>query len=187
MCRLPQAPCPESIPAIPTEYGGVNFRSRLEARWAAFFDLVQWEWHYEPVDFRGLIPDFVLLFDDARPIYVEVKPVWRFPVDVAAELALTGCDEPILIVGAGNPIRVRSGCGPGWVRDAWRWTPTTYVIVNGRLRIDPIAAGGDPETLDQTVTAKWREAGNLTQWGRATHRLKHISEIEGVFGGVDSL
>jgi hypothetical protein len=28
-----------SIIAIPTTYAGVNFRSRLEARYAAFFDI----------------------------------------------------------------------------------------------------------------------------------------------------
>ncbi|MEA2669684.1 MAG: hypothetical protein QOJ33_2618, partial [Chloroflexota bacterium] len=30
--------------AIPTTYDGVNFRSRLEAKWAAFFDLLGWRW-----------------------------------------------------------------------------------------------------------------------------------------------
>ncbi len=28
-----------TIKAIPTEYAGVHFRSRTEARWAAFFDV----------------------------------------------------------------------------------------------------------------------------------------------------
>jgi hypothetical protein len=32
-----------SIPAIPTVYRGQQFRSRLEARWAAFFDLLRLE------------------------------------------------------------------------------------------------------------------------------------------------
>ena len=31
------------IAAIPTTYSGVVFRSRLEARWAAFFDLCGWD------------------------------------------------------------------------------------------------------------------------------------------------
>lgn len=60
--------------AIPTTYAGVRFRSRLEARWAAFFDLVGWEWEYEPLDLNGYIPDFVLAF--AKPLLVEVKPLW---------------------------------------------------------------------------------------------------------------
>jgi hypothetical protein len=46
------------LTAIPTRYGGVQFRSRLEARWAAFFDLAGWRWQYEPIDLAGWIPDF---------------------------------------------------------------------------------------------------------------------------------
>ncbi len=60
------------VPAIPTTYAGVNFRSRLEARWAAMFDLLGWKWEYEPLDLDGYIPDFVLGFE--RPMLVEIKP-----------------------------------------------------------------------------------------------------------------
>ena len=60
--------------AIPTTYNGVNFRSRLEAKYAAMFDQLEWKWEYEPVDMNGWIPDFVI--KGIRPIYVEVKPVW---------------------------------------------------------------------------------------------------------------
>lgn len=61
------------IQAIPTEYAGVMFRSRTEARWAAFFDLLGWQWDYEPLDIDGYIPDFEL-FGFCVPIIVEVKP-----------------------------------------------------------------------------------------------------------------
>lgn len=33
---------------IPTMYKGIQFRSRLEARWAVFFDTLGIEWEYEP-------------------------------------------------------------------------------------------------------------------------------------------
>jgi hypothetical protein len=59
--------------AIPTRYKGVQFRSRLEARWAAMFDLLEWPWEYEPVDLEGYIPDFVLMFP-AGGVLVEIKP-----------------------------------------------------------------------------------------------------------------
>lgn len=60
--------------AIPTRYAGVQFRSRLEARWAAFFDLMEFDWQYEPIDLDGYIPDFIL-FDR---MLVEVKPIlWK--------------------------------------------------------------------------------------------------------------
>lgn len=57
---------------IPTTYRGTLFRSRLEARWAAFFDEMDWPWEYEPFDADGYIPDFALLGN--RPLLVEVKP-----------------------------------------------------------------------------------------------------------------
>lgn len=69
------------IKAHPTEYKGVIFRSRLEARWAAFFDLAGWTWEYEPFDLPGWSPDFDVSFPcghsecgEAHRLLVEVKP-----------------------------------------------------------------------------------------------------------------
>lgn len=50
----------QTTSGIPTTYQGTRFRSRLEARWAAFFDLVGWSWTYEPFDATGWIPDFLI-------------------------------------------------------------------------------------------------------------------------------
>ncbi len=41
--------------AIPTNYKGLLFRSRLEAQWAHFFDDLDWPWEYEPFDLNGYI------------------------------------------------------------------------------------------------------------------------------------
>ncbi|WP_065091484.1 hypothetical protein [Rhizobium leucaenae] len=62
-----------TIKAIPTTYNHVRFRSRLEARWAAFFDLAGWQWDYEPFDLDGWAPDFMLK-GKIRAL-VEVKPI----------------------------------------------------------------------------------------------------------------
>ncbi len=62
-----------NIKAIPTTYAGVNFRSRLEARWAAFFDLCGWDWDNEPFDLEGWAPDFML--KGKVKALVEVKPI----------------------------------------------------------------------------------------------------------------
>jgi len=62
------------IKSIPTTYDGVRFRSRLEATWAAFFDAVGWKWQYEPLDYDGWTPDFIL-FGAHDVIPVEVKPI----------------------------------------------------------------------------------------------------------------
>ena len=52
------------IKVINTYYKGYRFRSRLEARWAVFFDACGVEWEYEPEGFdlgNGLyyLPDFL--------------------------------------------------------------------------------------------------------------------------------
>lgn len=60
----------------PTRYAGVQFRSRLEARWAAFFDVAGWEWLYEPFDDESWVPDFVL---PRSGVAIEVKPIeWPY-------------------------------------------------------------------------------------------------------------
>lgn len=61
---------PNRQTGIPTLYKGVQFRSRLEARWAAFFDQCSWPWTYEPFDLPGWIPDFQI----GSAVLVEVKP-----------------------------------------------------------------------------------------------------------------
>jgi hypothetical protein len=48
------------IEAKPTEYAGVLFRSKLEATWARFFDVIGLEWKYEPMQMQGWIPDFLI-------------------------------------------------------------------------------------------------------------------------------
>ncbi len=63
------------IAARPVSYGGIQFRSTLEARWAVFFDLAGIAWRYEPKWFDlpngKYLPDFWL---PAVTAWVEVKP-----------------------------------------------------------------------------------------------------------------
>ena len=63
------------IKAIETHYNGYKFRSRLEARWAVFFDEAGIEYQYEPEGFTNgedcYLPDFYL---PEHNTYVEVKP-----------------------------------------------------------------------------------------------------------------
>lgn len=63
------------IKAIETRYKGYRFRSRLEARWAVFFDTLGLKWEYEPEGFETkagwYLPDFYLPEMD---LWIEVKP-----------------------------------------------------------------------------------------------------------------
>ena len=64
-----------SIVALPTYYGGVKFRSGLEARWAMYFDLINVEWRYEDEGYElpsgRYLPDFWL---PVAGMHAEVKP-----------------------------------------------------------------------------------------------------------------
>lgn len=83
------------IEAIPTLYRGVRFRSRLEARWATFFDAMKIKWKYEPKRFRlsteqWYIPDFFL---PDFPMFYEVKPNRETDNHKANQLALDYWDS----------------------------------------------------------------------------------------------
>jgi len=65
----------QTIKAIETQYKGYRFRSRLEARWAVFFDALGLAWEYEKEgydlgDAGWYLPDFWL---PEQEVWVEVK------------------------------------------------------------------------------------------------------------------
>ena len=64
-----------AIRALPTWYGGICFRSKLEASWAKYLDSIGVKWIYEPQGYElssgaWYLPDFYLPEADA---YLEVK------------------------------------------------------------------------------------------------------------------
>lgn len=73
------------IRAIDTEYKGYRFRSRLEARWAVFFDAMGIEYVYEPEGYTDgqvkYLPDFLVKRDMGKGFesatgdtFIEIKP-----------------------------------------------------------------------------------------------------------------
>jgi hypothetical protein len=88
-----------TIKAIPTRYKGVQYRSRLEAKWAAFFDNIGWQYTYEPFDLGGYIPDF--LIHGNHPFLIEVKPAVTLDDYRAPISKIERADSPydVLIVG----------------------------------------------------------------------------------------
>lgn len=63
------------IAPIQTVYKGYRFRSRLEARWAVFFDAMGWVWEYESDGYvvfgERYLPDFWL---PEFKTFIEIKP-----------------------------------------------------------------------------------------------------------------
>ncbi len=86
---------------IPTLYKGTMFRSRTEARWAAFFDLANIPWQYEPIDLQGYIPDFVVPWHN--DLLVEVKAECKLSDldEHKAKIENSGWPGEALIVGTG--------------------------------------------------------------------------------------
>lgn len=91
-----------NIKSIETEYNGYRFRSRLEARWAVFFDALHVPYEYEPEGFdlgdgTYYLPDFRLKCYGTRGRYAKNKNidypflddyeiVWQEPFDLYVEV-----------------------------------------------------------------------------------------------------
>ena len=98
-----------TIKAIETVYAGRRFRSRLEARWAVFFDALDIRWQYEAegyvIDGEPYLPDFYL---PDLGYTIEIKPVtydWYAPSKEHG--AFAAIDNFFLI--AGEPGRIDDG------------------------------------------------------------------------------
>lgn len=123
-----------TIKAIETVYKGYRFRSRLEARWAVFFDTAGIKWDYEPEGYdlgeHGYyLPDFFLPYVQYRTaqfdppvtgVFVEIKPVHNPCADTKNDKYIAlhkGTTHPVLLM-AGIPtihgrqegIRGENGC-----------------------------------------------------------------------------
>lgn len=95
---------------IDTRYSNCLFRSRLEARWAVFFDAFGLRWEYEREGFKDeagncYLPDFwmpdietwVEIKPDLRPAGIEWHSWWPLSWPVPLDL------EPRLVVLFGSP------------------------------------------------------------------------------------
>jgi len=92
--------------AIPTRYNNNEYRSRIEARWAAWFDMVGWSFEYEPIDLPGWIPDFIIKGKKFE-LLVEVKSSTTLDAfdfkKMRSALKQSGNTNEILLLGR-NPL-----------------------------------------------------------------------------------
>lgn len=177
---------------IPTTHRATRFRSRLEARWAAFFDTIGWRWEYEPFDLNGYIPDFAIF--GAEPFLVEVKPYSSIADCFLEQLRLPACDgyaqlvvgiSPLLDVFGGEPSDAPNRWWTGgslwseraegnhlshWTCTAhWSFCSTCHQLVIEALLDGPICPCGHEVKIDPWVTEPlleeaWAYARNVTQW-----------------------
>src|SRR5258708_7900129 len=91
------------IKAIETFYNGYHFRSRLEARWAVFFDSLGIKYRYEPEGFNledGIwyLPDFEI----GQGTYIEIKPQYPSPEECEKAIRLSIGKQCLVMIFAGN-------------------------------------------------------------------------------------
>ena len=171
--------------AIQTSYKGAKFRSRLEAKWAAFFDLAGWRWEYEPLDLEGYIPDFILQFH--QPLLVEVKPELKLPAleQYCKKIEQCGWNGGVLIVGAATfgdeipklgLVGEHGDFGEGLT---WIWDDAEFFqcleckaysfaaeVQSFECRVCGVNKGGDHRRYLERfrVDYLWRAAGNQVRW-----------------------
>jgi hypothetical protein len=132
--------------AIETVYRGYRFRSRLEARWAVFFDVLDIEWEYEKEGFdlgggELYLPDFYLPNFDC---YIEIKPTdpisehgWRYNDNRLMKFS----EEKLLIVFYSVPGKNygcwygNDSCDSGGGESMWSCMEWCYDRENGLARI----------------------------------------------------
>lgn len=83
-----------TIKAIETRYAGHRFRSRLEARWAVFFDTLGIKWEYEPQGFH--IGPYPACETDSG-LYIRER-------DYLPDFLLTDCGTWVEVKGNGNDL-----------------------------------------------------------------------------------
>jgi len=175
-----------SIAAIPTMYRGRQYRSRLEARWAAFFDLMEFRHEYEPFDLGSWSPDFLLPsgHDPAEFVGVlaEVKPVQAFDERVALRMCQAVTDNKmnervmLLLLGVSPWIGESGRCCIGWMltrRDGFKSLAIIWEVQRDRPVFRPLAWRADQNYptdgkyyagyADYTMRL-WAEATNAVQW-----------------------
>lgn len=96
-----------SIKPIQTFYKGYHFRSRLEARYAVFFDALGWEWLYEDEGYwlgetlGNYLPDFFL---PKFKLFVEVKGEAPSDLELAKCRALRTLTGNAVLASHGLPL-----------------------------------------------------------------------------------
>lgn len=146
----------KTIKAIPTKYAGCFFRSRLEARWAIYFDAIGWGWNYEVEGFEldggvRYLPDFWFPRFD---LYAEVKREGAPDTEFAKAEAFARAGKSILLL-SGPPKRRAYPLLEG--RPNAEAHRTGGVLVPSTWKYGPVYIGGSLER------GEWRLYDRVTQ------------------------
>jgi hypothetical protein len=150
---------PREFAALETEYRGVRYRSRLEARWAVLFDVLGFRYEYEPQGYQtrhgNYLPDFWMPQFRA---FAEVKPV-PFTLEQRAKCAEVahGTRQSFLLL-VGQP-----DTAPFWMlMPDCTLEPCSllalWTVVNAIEGPDDVSALGNPDLLIAQAIGEARSA-----------------------------
>lgn len=118
------------IKPIETKYNGFRFRSRLEARWAIFFDMIglKYEYEFEGFEMNGIryLPDFYLPSLD-RWFEIKAKPLSEYEMKKCEEFCFNKDNENIkfsVLIGSPEPIKIDNFAGV--LEYVWEWPSEKY-------------------------------------------------------------
>lgn len=119
-----------SIKPIETNYNGFRFRSRLEARWAIFFDMIglKYEYEIEGFEMNGIryLPDFYIPSLD-RWFEVKAKPLSEYEMKKCEEFCFNKDNENIKFsVLIGSPEAIKIDEFAGIIEYVWEWPSEKY-------------------------------------------------------------
>lgn len=125
----------KSIKPIETLYNGYRFRSRLEARWAVFFDVIGLKYEYEVEGYKiegsevneiRYLPDFYIPSLD-RWFEIKAKPLSEYEMKKCEEFCFCKDNKNIkfsVLIGSPEPIRVNKFSGI--MEYVWEWPSEKY-------------------------------------------------------------
>lgn len=185
-----------SIRAIETKYRGYNFRSRLEARWAVFFDSMNVHWEYEPEGFvlpsGGYLPDFYL--PDNR-LWIEIKPDRHDPKAYSKAKEFRDYCEQAIYVAVGDPMNQKGTLfcwdqtDGSWGTSDWqgayllpsRADGEYFFIVGGLERWISLYSNAE---LNQSILTTWETSGDRDMWNYAAGKARGARFEHGQCGAV---
>ena len=141
--------------AAETQYNGVKFRSRLEATWAAFFDLAGMAWEYEPIRVPGWIPDFRLF----GRFLCEVKPIEMTGFGVVSSdyswVRKALGDQQVLLFGKAPSDCL---CCMATLADGMVSARTVFFDPHAEFKMVSVSGDGGSHPLRGSASMLWREA-----------------------------
>lgn len=183
-----------TIKAIETRYKGYRFRSRLEARWAVFFEATGAKWEYEKEGYHipncgPYLPDFWL---PELQCWVEIKP--EIPTEeelnkVSGLAYLTGFAAVVAFgLPCENPLSVfcsectDGGGGEGWWGDPtcgeavqWAWAENGLCIDSANNWSSRVFSGLPVESGDDVICHSFPRMMLSSECDRRHHRIGHAA------------